>query len=191
LFYFSAASAKRAKTALGLPGVLVTDAEIGQQVASMISESLAVLPGAPAGAIPAVVAAHGVALNAFAGVPAALAALAGVPAALAALAGVPAALAANNAALAANTAALAALAEKFSNSLAVEDADVLTPVPNAQGAVPGIFPATRGAFHTLTAANCNTLFLYYGVPVPPAGTAVSLRRALLRPLLGLTRAHNN
>ena len=188
LFYFSAASAKRAKTALGLPGVLVTDAEIGQQVASMISESLAVLPGAPAGAIPAVVAAHGVALNAFAGVPAALAALAGVPAALAAN---NEALAANNAALAANTAALAALAEKFSNSLAVEDADVLTPVPNAQGAVPGIFPATRGAFHTLTAANCNTLFLYYGVPVPPAGTAVSLRRALLRPLLGLTRAHNN
>jgi len=186
---------------------LVTDVEIGQHVVSMVEESLAVLPGAPAAAIPATVAAHGVALGALVGVPAALAAntaalaaLAGLPAAvaantaaLAALAGVPVALAALAglpAAVAANTAALAALAAKFANSLAVDEADLLTPVADALGApVPGIFPATRGAFHALSAANCDVLLAYYRAPIPPAAILVRPRRALLRPHLGLTRVH--
>ena len=163
-------AAKRANTAVGMRVPLVTNVEIGQQVVSMVEESLAVLPGAPAAGIPAAVAARG--------------------AALAALVGVPAALAANTAALAANTAALAALAAKFANSLAVDEADLLTPVADALGApVPVIFPATRGAFHALSAANCDVLLAYYGAPIPPAAILVRPRRALLRPHLGLTRVH--
>jgi len=166
---------------------LVTNVEIGQQVVSMVEESLAVLPGAPAAGIPAAVAARGAALAALVGVPAALAAN---TAALAALAGLPAAVAANTAALAANTAAQAALAAKFANSLAVDEADLLTPVADALGApVPVIFPATRGAFHALSAANCDVLLAYYGAPIPPAAILVRPRRALLRPHLGLTRVH--
>jgi hypothetical protein len=90
------------------------------------------------------------------------------------------------------TANVATIGVKLHNSFAVDPDDILVPVLNAAGgAVPGVFPLTRGAFHALTANSCNILFGYYGIAAPAAGVNINNRRKRLRPLLGLSAIHSN
>jgi hypothetical protein len=61
-------------------------------------------------------------------------------------------------------------------------------LPDGIGANP-VFPLNRGALNSLTVAECNALFGFYGLPIPAANVNVANRRDSLRAFINAPMLH--
>ena len=72
------------------------------------------------------------------------------------------------------------MAARLANRDAIDQPDVLRPLPDAAGAIPPNFPATRGALEMMPRAAASLLCQANGLPAPANANAGELRATIRR-----------